>query len=84
MEDRPRSKGPLDPAGAAPTRLLEDYASRREIASEFEVSERTIDRWVRRGIVPPPIKLGRMALFHLPTVREHLLRKAQRLVRRGR
>ena len=84
--ETPRPERPLNPddIGSASGKLLEDYVRPAELAHEFDCSERTIDRWVRRGLLPPPIKLGRMALFHVPTVREHFLRKAQRLVRRGR
>jgi hypothetical protein len=51
---------------------LADYATRKTIAAEFDVSERTIDRWVSLRLLPAPLKLGHTSLFHLPTLRKHL------------
>lgn len=33
--------------------------SRYNLAEQFGVSAQTIDRWVRNGHLPPPIKLGK-------------------------
>ena len=66
--------------------LLSDYVSRRELAAEFEVSERTIDRWVASRLLPAPLSLGRKSLFHVPTVKQHLAELASpraRVRRRG-
>ncbi len=52
--------------------LLAEYARKNELAREFGVSPRTIERWVRRRLLPRPVRLGRTLLFHLPTVRRHL------------
>lgn len=52
--------------------LLGDYASKQNLATAFDVSERTIERWVRLRLIPAPVRLGRTSLFHLPTVRQHL------------
>jgi predicted DNA-binding transcriptional regulator AlpA len=32
--------------------------TKREIATAFRVSERTVDAWVAQGLLPSPIKLG--------------------------
>ncbi len=53
--------------------LLSDYARKDELAREFDVSERTIERWVRLRLLPPPIRLGRTALHHIPTLKQHLV-----------
>ena len=53
-------------------RLLAEYANKKEVADEFDVSERTIERWVRLRLLPAPVRLGRTSLFHLPTIRRHL------------
>ena len=55
--------------------LLFDCATKAEIAREFGVSERTIERWVRMRLLPRPLKLGRTILFHLPTVQQHLAKQ---------
>ena len=52
--------------------LLSDYVRKSVIAREFEVSERTIERWVRLRLLPAPLKLGRTSFFHLPTVADYL------------
>lgn len=66
--------------------LLADYASKQNLAAAFDRSERTIDRWVRMRLLPPPVRLGRTSLFHIPTVQEHLARNLPNLdlPRRGR
>ena len=76
--------GPIAPNHKEPP-LLRDYAGKDEIAREFGVSERTIERWVRLRLLPRPVKLGRTTLFHLPTVKKHLARQIEpkRSRRRG-
>ena len=64
--------------------LLSGYVSRQDLALEFDVSERTIDRWVDDGLLPAPIKLGRKRLFHLQTLEKHLLERSSRRSSRGR
>jgi predicted DNA-binding transcriptional regulator AlpA len=54
------------------TQLLADYLRKDDLAREFGVSARTIERWVRLRILPQPVRLGRTSLYHLPTVRQHL------------
>jgi hypothetical protein len=48
-----RAKPPVG-AGVRPP----SYMSRKELAWEFSVSETTIEAFVRRGIIPPPILLS--------------------------
>lgn len=57
---------------------LTDFAHPRELAKEFNVSVRTIERWVRMRLLPAPVKLGRTTLHHLPTVRASLLEKSSK------
>lgn len=52
--------------------LLSHYVSKKTVAEAFNVSERTIERWVRLRILPAPLRLGRSRLFHLPTIERHL------------
>lgn len=64
--------------------ILAEYVRKFELAREFQVSERTIERWVRLRILPAPLKLGRTSLFHLPSVRKHLERQLEPRRPRGR
>ena len=34
------------------------YPSKASLAAELDISESTVDEWVRRGILPKPIRLG--------------------------
>ncbi len=52
--------------------LLADYVRKEDLAGEFGVSARTIERWVRLRLLPAPIRLGRTRLHHLPTVKKYL------------
>jgi len=52
--------------------LLVEYMSKEQIAKVFEVSERTVERWVRLRLFPAPLRLGRKRLYHLPTIRRYL------------
>ena len=63
--------GGQDRAGTG-SDLLSDYANKTVIARAFGVSTRTIDRWIRLRIIPSPVRLGRTALYHLPTIRKYL------------
>lgn len=37
---------------------MNELYSKADIARAKKVSERTVDRWVVQGLLPPPIKLG--------------------------
>ena len=52
--------------------LLADYARKDELARAFDRSDRTIERWVRDRLIPPPLRLGSLSLFHVPTLKQHL------------
>ena len=64
--------------------LLGEYVRKDELAHEFGVSPRTIERWVRLRLLPKPVKLGRSSFHHVPTIREHLLKQASAPARKGR
>jgi predicted DNA-binding transcriptional regulator AlpA len=60
------------------TRLvLEGYLRREELAEQFGLSPRTIDRWeaLRKG--PPRVCVGRTILYNIESVREWLLSREQ-------
>ena len=64
--------------GAAPSDLLSDYTRKEDLARDFDVSPRTIERWVRLRLLSAPVKLGRTSLFHIPTVREDIKKRRLR------
>jgi len=68
----------------APSDLLAEYVRKDELAQQFGVSERTIERWVRLRLLPAPVRLGRTSLFHLPTIQQHLAGQLQPERRRQR
>ncbi len=71
-DKRPISEETL---GAASASLLQDYVTKSELASEFNVSQRTVERWVRLRLIPQPVRLGRKSLFHIQSIRDHLLQR---------
>ena len=71
------SETPAGGANPATLDLLSEFARKGELAQQFGVSERTIERWVRLQILPPPVRLGRTSLHHVPTIQKHLAKKLQ-------
>ena len=61
-----------DPSKTKHSALLDEYVRKADLARVFGVSDRTIERWVRLQLLPAPTKLGRTALFHIPTVKKAL------------
>lgn len=53
-------------------RVLADFLSQREAASELKVCERTLDRWRRLGEGPPITKLGRRILYRRTSLQSWL------------
>jgi hypothetical protein len=45
------------------------------LARELEVSPRTLRRWIQRGHLPAPCRLGRSSYWSTDDVRSALLRK---------
>ncbi len=64
--------GMAESAGKEPG-LLAEFIWKKDLAHEFRVSERTIERWVRLRLLPAPLKLGRTSIFHVPTVKKDLV-----------
>lgn len=58
--------------------ILEDYATVEALAEEVNRSPRTLERWVRQRIIPAPVKIGAVRMFHVPTLRKHLVRLAEK------
>lgn len=46
----------------------ETYLSAIDLAERLGVASRTIGNWKRRGIIPPPQRIGRLARYWWPDV----------------
>ena len=42
---------------------MRQYLRRAQVATRYQVTQRTIDRMAEDGRLPPPIKLGRFPLW---------------------
>ena len=49
-------------------RMLEDYLDAAQLASELEVSERTLARWHAMRLGPPRVTIGRRPLYRRASV----------------
>jgi excisionase family DNA binding protein len=45
-----------------------DYLTKSELASMLRVSTRTISNYIRAGVLPEPVKIGRRALWSRATL----------------
>jgi predicted DNA-binding transcriptional regulator AlpA len=52
--------------------LLDGYLTREALAAQLQKSVRTIDRWETRRVGPPRVRVGRLILFRVQSVREWL------------
>jgi predicted DNA-binding transcriptional regulator AlpA len=55
-----------------PTLILEGFLRREELAQQFNLSIRTIDRWAALREGPPRVCVGRTILYNVNSVREWL------------
>lgn len=53
-------------------RSMAETVTKKEIAREYRVSERTVTNWMYRDKKITFLKIGRMVRFHLPTVDREL------------
>ena len=70
--------------GLESSALLHDYVQKDDLAREFDVSPRTIERWVRLRLLPPPVKIGRTQLHHVPSIRKSIEDRMERNRGHGR
>ena len=70
------------PAGKEPG-FLAEFVRNKDLARDFDVSERTIERWVRLRLLPAPLRLGRTRLHHIPTVKKYLADQMEQRSRRN-
>ena len=52
--------------------VLEGFLRREQLAQQFGLSPRTIDRWEALRIGPPRVCVGRTVLYQIKSVREWL------------
>jgi predicted DNA-binding transcriptional regulator AlpA len=58
--------------------LLSGYLRREELAQQFGLSTRTIDRWEALKEGPPRVSIGRTILYNVESVREWLSTREKR------
>jgi predicted DNA-binding transcriptional regulator AlpA len=59
----------------APTPVLPHYLTARQLADILQCCEQTVRNWCQRGLLPPPLALGRRKLlWDAEAVREALAR----------
>jgi predicted DNA-binding transcriptional regulator AlpA len=68
----------MNSEGSTRDDFLKVFLSKQDVAAAFGVSVRTVERWVRLRQLPAPVRLGRVSLFHVPTLREFLASDAKR------
>jgi hypothetical protein len=62
--------------------ILNRYLTRAQLAKEFGICERTVDRWHARGEGPPRIKKGKLILYRKEAVHNWLVGEEKNPVRR--
>jgi transcriptional regulator with XRE-family HTH domain len=71
---------PSDPQDKPASRLvLEGYLRREELAEQFGLSPRTIDRWEALRMGPPRVSVGRTILYNIHSVRDWLLSRERQV-----
>jgi hypothetical protein len=60
--------------------VLDGFLRREELAQQFGLNVRTIDRWEALRIGPPRACVGRTILYSIQSVREWLLSKERQAV----
>jgi DNA-binding transcriptional MerR regulator len=60
-----------------PPLVLADYISRRELAAELGVHERTLTRWEAMGEAPPKTRVGRRPMYRRVSVAAWLARREE-------
>lgn len=75
------------PAAAAVDGFEFKFFTDREVAAQLGVARRSVFRFVKSGILPPPVHLGRLARWHaqdLLAAIEAMRERDKKPVRRGR
>lgn len=52
------------------------FVSKSTLAAELDIGESTVDDWVRRGLLPRPIRLGSSPRWRWSDVEAHVCPKA--------
>ena len=64
--------------------ILENYITDTELAKQLDVSKRTLDRWRKLRIGPPPTACGRSYIYKIQSARRWLDSCEQQMVRERR
>ena len=64
--------------------ILQGYLTRDELAAQIGRCRRTIERWTSLGIGPPRIRVGRLVLYRVESVRQWLAAQQETGNRRAR
>jgi predicted DNA-binding transcriptional regulator AlpA len=51
----------------------------RSVCERYDVTDRTVDRWVEKGILPPPVRINGLRYWH-----QHELEQRERGFQRSR
>ena len=77
------AKQPVEPAPPYQVTPYDPVLTKRQLASHYQVSVRTIDHWCKRGLLPH-YKIGKMVRFKLSHVQTELESKVKLNSRRLR
>jgi hypothetical protein len=56
----------------APSGILEDYISRKQLAADLKLAEATLIRWEKDGKGPPVTRIGRDVVYSIPSFKKWL------------
>jgi predicted DNA-binding transcriptional regulator AlpA len=60
------------PLPAEPAQALEGLWTWQQVLDIFDICERTLEEWIRRGGFPRPHKVGRRLFFRASEVRQYV------------
>lgn len=61
-------------AAPRPRAILEEFFTAEELMEKFQISKRTLSRWVQQDIIPAPKRVGRKFFWDAAKVRRRLMR----------
>jgi predicted DNA-binding transcriptional regulator AlpA len=69
---------PERPPSVKPAPACDDFLTAGDLADRMQVCKQTVRNWVKRGLLPPPVRMGRRSLrWRAAQVREFLLRRQE-------
>jgi predicted DNA-binding transcriptional regulator AlpA len=49
--------------------MAKEFCQKAAVAEFFDISKSTVDRWVDRGVLPPPVKMAGVKLWRVSDLR---------------